>query len=70
MNDESATKSHSICARCGSDTVVSRGAGRALVFHGVTVELPEAFEYQRCHGCGAHALTHAQAEELRELLGI
>ena len=66
MNDGKATKSHGRCARCGSDTVVSRGGGRTILFRGVTVALPKEFEYERCHGCGTRVLTNEQIEQLLE----
>jgi len=68
MNDQKATKSHGLCAYCGSDTVMSTGNGRALVFRGVTVALPKTFEYERCYGCGTCTLTREQTEQLHELV--
>lgn len=62
---KNATSCPDRCARCGSDLVVTIGAGRALRFQGVVVALPADFRLVRCHGCDKSMLTPVQTEELR-----
>lgn len=64
MHKQSATRCHE-CTRCGSDCVVTRGAGRVVEFEGVSVRVPEAMDLLRCHGCGLSWPTKEQATELR-----
>lgn len=55
------------CSRCGSDVVMSSGAGRTAAFEGFVVAVPVAMELARCHGCGAVYPTSEQAAELRDV---
>ena len=53
------------CSHCGSDLVVTRGAGRVALLNGFTVAVPAAMELTRCHACGRSYPTPEQAAELR-----
>lgn len=68
LKNQSATKSHSRCVRCGSDLTLPRIPG-CVLYRGITVALPEAFGHEHsCHGCGKVTLTPALLEELDELI--
>lgn len=53
------------CSHCGSDLVVTRGAGRVALLNGFTVAVPAAMELTRCHACGRIYPTPEQEAELR-----